>query len=119
MKKAAKLFTLACSALLLTATVIHARFGDQQQPAGQASQAEQPKTDMTKGETKRETLQVLKGMDRGKILQTMRDFTAALGVECNYCHIRPFEQDTPNKSIARLMLRDYAVGMKHKDGSAV
>jgi nitrate/TMAO reductase-like tetraheme cytochrome c subunit len=116
MKKTAKLFTLACSAVLLTATVIHARLADQQQPA---PQADQPKPAVTQGETKPETLQVLKGMDRGKILQTMRDISAGLGVECNYCHIRPFEQDTPSKSIARLMLRDYSMGMKHKDGSAV
>jgi nitrate/TMAO reductase-like tetraheme cytochrome c subunit len=40
-------------------------------------------------------------------------------VECNFCHVRPFDAETPRKSVARLMMRDYTMGMKHKDGSAL
>jgi len=59
-------------------------------------------------------------MQRPDIIKKMREISAALGVDCNYCHNVPqFAQETPNKSIARLMLRDYEMGMKHKDGSAV
>jgi nitrate/TMAO reductase-like tetraheme cytochrome c subunit len=47
----------------------------------------------------------------------MQGFNSALGVECNFCHHAPFEADTPRKDVARLMVRDYTMGMKHKDGT--
>jgi nitrate/TMAO reductase-like tetraheme cytochrome c subunit len=49
----------------------------------------------------------------------MRKIAAGLGVECNFCHTNPFEAETPRKQVARLMMRDYTMGMKHKDGSAL
>ena len=117
-KAMAKLFATVCFLSLVIASAIHAKQPDQaQQPAtqqppaaGQAKPGEQAKP---------ETLQLLKGMQRQQILEVMRGFTAALGVECNFCHVRPFDAETPRKSVARLMMRDYTMGMKHKDGSAV
>jgi len=65
-------------------------------------------------------LQVLKGMSRQQVFQEMQSWASALGVQCNFCHQMPtMELDTPRKATARLMLRDYVMGMKHKDGSAV
>ncbi|MFY9570156.1 MAG: photosynthetic reaction center cytochrome c subunit family protein, partial [Blastocatellia bacterium] len=43
----------------------------------------------------------------------------ALGVDCNFCHINPFSAESPRKNVARLMMRDYTMAMKHKDGSAL
>src|SRR5690349_6889224 len=119
-----KLFAVVCFTSLgiasaIQASAIHANQPDQtqqsaaqQQPAaaGQAKPGEQAKP---------ESLQILKGMARPQILEVMRSFTAALGVECNFCHVRPFDAETPRKSVARLMMRDYTMGMKHRDGSAV
>jgi nitrate/TMAO reductase-like tetraheme cytochrome c subunit len=56
-------------------------------------------------------------METPQVFRTMQAFNAALGVECNFCHQPPFEGDTPRKDVARLMLRDYTMGLKHKDGS--
>lgn len=114
----AKLFAVVCFISLVIATSIHAKQPDQtQQPAAQqpaaASQAKPGE------QAKPETLQILKGMPRPQILEVMRGFTAALGVECNFCHVRPFDAETPRKSVARLMMRDYTMGMKHKDGKAL
>jgi nitrate/TMAO reductase-like tetraheme cytochrome c subunit len=80
-----------------------------QQPGGQRQGPPPPKN-----------LQVLsKDMPGPQVVQLMREWSAALGVECNFCHQAPFDTDTPRKHVARLMLRDYVNGMKHKDGSAV
>ena len=49
----------------------------------------------------------------------MRKIATAMGAQCNFCHMNPFTVDTPRKAVARLMLRDYTMGMKHKDGSAL
>lgn len=116
----AKLFAVVCFISLVVASAIHAKQPDQtQQPAAQQPPAAgQPKP----GEQKppqQETLQILKGMARPQIMQEMRNIAAALGVECNFCHIRPFEAETPRKNVARLMMRDYTMAMKHKDGSAL
>jgi hypothetical protein len=64
-------------------------------------------------------LQVLKGMSRQQVISVMRSWSKALGVECNYCHVRPFEADTPRKSIARLMQREFVANLQHKDGNPV
>lgn len=71
-----------------------------------------------RGPQEPKNLQVLKGMTGQQVIQEMRAWSAALGVECNFCHQAPFETDTPRKHVARLMLRDYVQGMKHKDGKA-
>lgn len=116
-----KLFAVVCFISLIVASAIHARQPDQAQ---QAPAAGQPKPGEQKpagpqAQAQPETLQILKGMARPQILQEMRNMAAALGVECNFCHVRPFESETPRKSVARLMMRVYTMGMKHKDGSAL
>lgn len=120
-----KLFAVVCFVSLVVASAIHAKQPEQtqqsaalqQQPA--ASQQKPGEQTPAGQQAKPETLQLLKGMNREDIIKTMRGFTAALGVECNFCHVRPFDAETPRKSVARLMMRDYTMGMKHKDGSAV
>jgi nitrate/TMAO reductase-like tetraheme cytochrome c subunit len=62
-------------------------------------------------------LKVLTGLEGPQVLKTMQGFNAGLGVECNFCHHPPFEADTPRKDVARLMIRDYTMGLKHKDGA--
>jgi nitrate/TMAO reductase-like tetraheme cytochrome c subunit len=118
----AKLSMIVFAAVLMIASTIHARHADrgqqsapqQEKPAtqapgaGQAQQQQQP-----------ETLQILKGMSRQQVFQEMRKIEAAMGAECNFCHVNPFPNDTPRKAVARLMMRDYTAGMKHKDGTAL
>src|SRR6185295_15158203 len=124
-KSRAKLIVVVFSTMLVVASAIHAKQPDMTpelttlfsavtdqdpKPPEQKPAAQQPPTD---------TLQILKGTPRPQIMQEMRKITAALGVECNFCHVNPFPVDTPRKSVARLMMRDYTMGMKHKDGSAL
>lgn len=42
----------------------------------------------------------------GNLIPTMRSFTAALGVECQYCHVRGdfASDDNPKKTVARMMI---------------
>jgi hypothetical protein len=52
-------------------------------------------------------LKLLKGQTTGQVIETMRSFRAALGVQCNYCHApgTDFASDeNPKKEIARSML---------------
>ena len=62
-------------------------------------------------------LQVLKGLEGPQVFRAMQGFNSALGVECNFCHHPPFDADTPRKDVARLMMRDYTMALKHKDGT--
>ena len=64
-------------------------------------------------------LQVLSGLSSPQLLQVMREWSAALGVDCRYCHQDSFETETPRKQIARLMQRDYVATLKQQDGTAV
>ena len=102
-----KLSVLIFSCALLIASAIHAK-----QPDAAQQSPTQPPQEL-------KNIQLLKDMTRPQVLQVMQEWQAALGVQCNYCHVRPFEQDTTRKITARIMLRDYVMGMKHKDGSAV
>ena len=119
-KSWAKLSVLILTMVLLAASATQARHSsaNEQQPqaekppAGQAPAGQQ-------AQAQPETLQVLKGMPRQQIIAEMRKITAALGVECNFCHINPFTAETPRKATARLMLRDYTMAMQHKDNSAL
>ena len=57
-----------------------------------------------------QNLQVLpKDMPRADITALMRTFTAALGVQCNHCHVgtpqERFKDDLPTKATARKMLK--------------
>jgi nitrate/TMAO reductase-like tetraheme cytochrome c subunit len=122
-KSRVKLSVVVFSLALVVVSAIHAK-----QPAKAQSEptllalTQDPKPGETKPAAQTappaaETLQILKGMTRQQIIPEMRKITAALGVECNFCHINPFPSETPRKSVARLMMRDYTMGMKHKDGS--
>ncbi len=117
----AKLFVLVLSLPILIASVIHAKphLDQQQPPAGQQPPPGQASPANPQAQQEPKNVQLLKGMTRPQIIQVMREWEGALGVECNYCHVRPFEQDTARKITARIMMRDYVMGMKHKDGSAV
>jgi nitrate/TMAO reductase-like tetraheme cytochrome c subunit len=121
-----KLFTLVLSFALLVASAIHAKQpdADQQPPAQPPQEQPKPQTPAAapagqQAQQELKNVQLLKGMTRQQVVQVMREWESALGVECNYCHVRPFEQDTTRKITARIMLRDYVMGMKHKDGTAV
>src|SRR5260370_42295984 len=55
-----------------------------------------------------QNLQVLpKDMPRQELIQTMRLFNQALGVQCDHCHVeREFaKDDKPAKNVARAMIR--------------
>jgi len=87
--------TLAFAALV--GVGIYAQ-GQQPPPAGQQA-ARVP-----------QNLQVLpKDMTFQQVQQTMRTFTAALGVECSHCHVGGQQErakdDNPKKGIARKMLQ--------------
>jgi len=64
-------------------------------------------------------LQVLPGLSRLQVMQVMRDWSRALGVDCSYCHQASFEAETPRKQIARRMQREFVAALKHSDGSAI
>ncbi|HKA22154.1 MAG TPA: photosynthetic reaction center cytochrome c subunit family protein [Blastocatellia bacterium] len=100
-------------------------FGVRRSQAQTSSQQQPPPAQEKPGEQKpaaqqpAETIKVLKGMTRQQILTEMRKIEAAMGTECNFCHVNPFSAETARKSVARLMMRDYTMGLKHKDGSAL
>jgi nitrate/TMAO reductase-like tetraheme cytochrome c subunit len=126
-KSTAKLTVVGLSILLLVASAIHAKQPERtpklaELSSATATQDTKPAEQKPAGpqaQPATETLQILKGMPRPQIIQEMRKFAAALGVECNFCHVNPFANETARKSVARLMMRDYTMGMKHKDGSAL
>lgn len=109
----AKLIVVVISTVLLVASAIHAKQPAPQQPPPAQQPAGQP------AQPAAETLQILKGIPRQQIFQEMQKIGAAMGAECNFCHVNPFTADTPRKSVARLMIRDYTMAMKHKDGSSL
>jgi len=52
-------------------------------------------------------LKLLKGMSGEQVIETMRSFRVALGVQCNYCHVQGTDfasDENPKKEIARTML---------------
>ncbi|HKS40263.1 MAG TPA: photosynthetic reaction center cytochrome c subunit family protein [Blastocatellia bacterium] len=121
-----KLSVLVFSFALLISSAIHAKQPDADQQSPAQPPQEQPKPQGPGGAPpgqqppqELKNIQLLKGMTRPQVLQVMQEWQSSLGVQCNYCHVRPFEQDTTRKTTARIMLRDYVMGMKHKDGSAV
>ncbi len=69
--------------------------------------------------TTSERLQVLQGLSPSQLLQVMRAWSDALGVDCHYCHQGSFEAETSRKQIARLMQREYIAKLKQRDGSAI
>ena len=90
-------------AVILAVATFHHIAQAQQQPA-----SPEPKN-----------LQVLPGLSRPQVMQVMRDWSTALGVDCSYCHQASFEAETPRKQIARQMQREYLAALKRQDGSAI
>jgi len=115
-----KLFVLTIAVGLIVAF----GFGTRRSQAQTSAQQQPPPAQEKPGDQKpaaqpSETLKVLKGMNRQQILAEMRKIEAAMGTECNFCHVNPYSAETARKSVARLMIRDYTMGLKHKDGSAL
>lgn len=66
-----------------------------------SAQAEQPRT----AEQVFKNIQVLKGIPADQMLPTMSFIAGSLGVDCNHCHVNPFEKDEkPTKLRAREMM---------------
>lgn len=124
-KSWAKLIVVVFSIVLVVASAIYAKQPKSPEldalTSGAITQDPKPGDPKPSGQAPAtpDTLQILKGMPRPQIMQEMRKVATALGVECNFCHVNPFPVDTPRKSVARLMMRDYTIGLKHKDGSAL
>ena len=115
-----KLCALAFITLLVVVAYAGRAAAYQQQPSSQ--QPQQPSTPggaNPQAQAEPKNVQVLKGLTRQQIMGKMREIASHLGVQCNYCHVNPFEVNTPRKQTARLMMRDYTMGMKHKDGREV
>jgi photosynthetic reaction center cytochrome c subunit len=67
-------------------------------------------------------LKILTGMPREQVIMTMRAFTAALGVQCVYCHVQGdfASDDNPKKETARMMLTmAREINSKFPDGATV
>lgn len=71
----------------------------------QTAQEEQPSAQKTAGEFYK-NVQVLKNIPSDQLIPAMRYITAALGVECEYCHVpKNFQaDDKPHKATARKMM---------------
>jgi nitrate/TMAO reductase-like tetraheme cytochrome c subunit len=124
MKKETKIKLCALALITLLSVVVYAgRAAAYQQPSnqqpqqtGQPRQPAAPGAANAQAQAEPKNVQVLKGKTRQQIMLKMREIASQLGVQCNYCHVNPFETDTPRKQTARLMMRDYTMAMKHKDG---
>lgn len=64
-------------------------------------------------------LQIFSSLSRPQLMQVMREWSTALGVDCSYCHQASFEAETPHKQIARQMQREYVAALKRADGKAL
>jgi len=78
--------------------------------AGIYAQGQQPPPPGQQAARTPQNLQVLpKDLTFQQVQQTMRGFTAALGVECSHCHVGGQQDrakdDNPKKAIARKMLQ--------------
>jgi len=102
-------------AALATGPVLAAQQGAGQAPqGGQGGQGGQGQGGAQPNLTPPTNLQVLpKDMSRPDVVTIMRGFNAALGVQCNYCHVMEGRggrndmaaDEKPQKNTARLMLR--------------
>ena len=75
------------------------------QDVNQAAPQAAPKKGPTMPEPK--NLKILKGMTTEQLIETMRNFRVALGVQCNYCHVQGTDfasDENPKKDIARGMI---------------
>jgi len=72
------------------------------QPAQQAQNESAPKT----AEQVYKNIQVLKGTPADQLTTTMTFITASLGVNCEFCHVTPYEKDDKKtKQTARQMMQ--------------
>ena len=92
----AKLFVVVISTVLLVASAIHAKDAREQQVAAVPAQ-EKPGEQKPAAQPAPETLQLLKGMPRQQIMGEMRKIAAAMGTECNFCHVQSFLCRYPSK----------------------
>jgi photosynthetic reaction center cytochrome c subunit len=65
--------------------------------------AQQGATVKTAGQVYK-NVQILKDIPSTQFIPTMRFVAAALGVECEFCHLGTRSEDTPNKQTARKMM---------------
>ncbi|HEV2299044.1 MAG TPA: c-type cytochrome [Candidatus Acidoferrales bacterium] len=84
-----------------------------------AQSAQTPMQEKTAAETYK-NIQVLKDIPASQLLPGMRYMTTALGVECNYCHVNPWQSDQKEtKQTARKMMQMLiAINKDNFDGRA-
>ncbi|HXT74393.1 MAG TPA: c-type cytochrome, partial [Candidatus Angelobacter sp.] len=97
--------TLIASAAVLTLAV------------GTGAQLEQAPKDKTAGQYYK-NIKVLNDIPASDLLPGMRYITTALGVRCDYCHVKPFDKDAkPEKETARQMMTMlFAINKNNFDG---
>src|SRR5882724_8066259 len=107
-----KMILIGILAILALGLVIQAQQsgGQQQPPPGPPPGQGQPRPPQ-----ELKNIQVLKGMTYQQVDELMHNWETELGAGCNYCHVRPFDQDTPRKNVARLMVTQFVNSLKHKD----
>jgi hypothetical protein len=101
-------YSVACAGVVLAGSLAFAHPQHQQQPQKQAQPQPQPVTEPpSAARPAGRNLQVLpRDIERARLMEVMRDFSAALGVECSYCHTRDFASDeNPHKNVTRGMMR--------------
>lgn len=84
---------------------------------GLGAQSEQPPKDKTAGQYYK-NIKVLNDIPASDLLPGMRYITTALGVKCDYCHVKPFDKDAkPEKETARKMMTMlFAINKNNFDG---
>ncbi len=61
----------------------------------------------------------LQVLTRENLMPTMQEFTKALGVKCDYCHVQgKMSEETPHKQLARFMLTEFSGKLAKSDGTA-
>jgi photosynthetic reaction center cytochrome c subunit len=95
-----KLF-LAVLTLFLAAVASLAQGGPQSaqktETAKEPAKASAAKPEVKTAEQQFKNIQALKGVPADQVLPAMQYFNAALGVECNFCHVRDQQQLAPDK----------------------
>lgn len=70
-----------------------------------ASQSQTPTGEKTIDQVGK-NIQVLKGIPESELIPMMSSFNTALGVNCNFCHVNPFEKDDKQEKLtARKMIQ--------------
>lgn len=82
-----------------------------------AQSAQAPAQEKTAGEAYK-NIQVLKDIPASQLLPGMHYMTTALGVECNYCHVNPWESDQKQtkKTARKMMQMLFAINKDNFDG---